>query len=67
MAYVAVILLFGAFLGVLAGWRWKLMHRAWRDWRRAVAGIPGLRGAFCRHFGWSALWVIAALLALWLH
>ena len=42
------------------------MHRAWADWRRAVAGIPGLRRTFCRHSGWSALWVMGALAALWL-
>ncbi len=63
---MGAILLVGAFLGVLAGWRWKLMHRAWADWRRAVAGIPGLRRTFCRHSGWSALWVMGALAALWL-
>ena len=64
---MAAILLLGAFFGVLAGARWQLMHRAWQDWRRAVAGIPGLRRAFYRHFRWSVLLVVGALLALWLH
>lgn len=62
---MGAVLLIGALAGVLAGWRWKLMHRAWADWRRAVASIPGLRRAFYRHGGWSALWVAAALAALW--
>lgn len=58
-------LLLGALIGICAGWRFKHSHRAWRDWRRTLASIPGLRRGFYRSFWWSAVWVIAALLAVW--
>ncbi len=60
------ILLIGAIVGGFAGWRWKLAHRAWRDWRTAVAAVPRLRGAFFLHGRWSSVWVIGTLIALWL-
>ena len=60
------ILLAGAIIGVFAGWRFKHTHRAFRDWRDAVARIPRLRRIFFKSGSWSLLWAVGALVALWL-
>ena len=59
------ILLLGAFVGVLAGWRFKLGHRAFWDWRGAKASAKKYRNAFFRHGGWSILWGAGTLVAVW--
>ena len=58
------VLLIGAIIGAFAGWRFKLAHRAWRDWRTTRAAVPRLRSAFYGHSRWSAVWVVAAVLAV---
>lgn len=63
---MGAIFLIGAIVGVLAGWRWKHAHRAFRDWRDAVARIPRLRHIFYGSGWWSLLWALGALIVLWL-
>lgn len=60
------VVVVGLALGVLAGWRFKLMHRAWVEWRKTAASIPGLRKVFWGH-GWlTLLWLVALIVVVWL-
>ena len=59
------VLLAGVVIGILAGWRFKHSHRAWEDWRRALAAIPLLRRAFYRSGWWSLVWLVAGIVVLW--
>jgi hypothetical protein len=63
---VSAILLAGAIVGVLAGWRWKHTHRAFRDWRDAVVRVPRLRRIFFGSGWWSLIWGVVALAMVWL-
>lgn len=54
----------GIMIGVLAGWRWKHAHRAWRDWKSAAAAVPVLRRLFRRHALLSLLWGVAVIVAV---
>lgn len=54
----------GLVAGVLVGWRWKLAHRAWLDWRRTVASVPILRRLYRRHALLSLLWGAAVIVAV---
>ena len=62
---MGILLLAGAMIGVFAGWRFKLGHRAFWDWRNAKASAKRYRNAFFRHGGWSILWGAGALVAVW--
>ncbi|HEX4611188.1 MAG TPA: hypothetical protein VH092_23555 [Urbifossiella sp.] len=61
---MGAVLLIGAVLGVLAGWRFKVTHYAWFEWRKTVAAVPILRKLFYRS-AWSiAGWVLVGLVLL---
>lgn len=62
--YVAVALVCTGLMGAAFA-RWR---RALSDWRKTVAGIPGLRKATFEQF-WRTFWfalIVAGLVYLWL-
>ena len=60
-----VFLLVGGVIGVLAGWRWKILHRAASDLTGAKAAVRRIRWVYWRNVGWSLLWAIGILILLW--
>ena len=61
---MASVLILGVLIGGFVAWHWKLMHRAWEDWRQAVGRVKGQRALFWRHSWRGILFTVIAAIVL---